>query len=143
VSEKMPLLHRMLGDRLNGPPEWENAAAKVKFVTLRVGVADGTVWAVNILGKPLRPLGPLAGAHAAISDPVTRRSKAGMAELAAGLVADNALMIFGSRAKVTKWQATVTIGGQVAAANTIQSLSLAKDALKQVSEFNRLSGAGS
>lgn len=142
MSEKMPLLHRMLGDRLNGPPEWESADQKAKFVTLRVGVADDTIWAVNILGKPLRPLGPLAGAQAAISDPVTRRSKLGMAELAAGLVADNALMIFGSRTKVTKWQATVTIGGQVVAANTIESLSLAKDALEQVIEFNRLSGAG-
>lgn len=47
MSEKKPLLNRMLGDKLNGPPEWENAAEKVKFVTLRVGVADGTVWAVN------------------------------------------------------------------------------------------------
>ncbi len=40
MSEKKPLLHRMLGYKLNGPPEWENAAEKVKFEMLRVGVAD-------------------------------------------------------------------------------------------------------
>lgn len=74
MSEKKPLLNRMLDDKLNGPPEWENAAEKVQFVTLRVAVADGTVWAVNILGKPLRPLGAVAGARAEITDPVTGRA---------------------------------------------------------------------
>jgi hypothetical protein len=140
MSEKKPLLHRMLGDKLNGPPEWENAAEKVKFVTLRVGVADGTVWAVNILGKPLHALGPVAGARAAITDPVTKRSKVGIAGLAAGLVADNSALIFGSKTKVTKWETAVAISGQVVATNTIESLSLAKDALQQVIAFNKLAG---
>ena len=141
-EKKKPLLHRMLGDRLNGPPEWENATEKTMFVTLRVGVADGTVWAVNILGKPLRALGPVAGARAAIADPVTKRSKLGTAGLAAGLVADNALLIFGSKTKVTKWETAVAIGGEVVATTTIESLSLAKDALQQVVAFNKLAGAG-
>jgi len=138
--EQKPLLHKMLGDRLNGPPEWENAAQKVKFVTLRVGVADGTVWAVNILGKPLRALGPVAGARAAIADPVTERSKLGVAGLAVGLIADSPALIFGSKTKVTKWETAVAISGEVVATNTIESLSLAKDALQQVIAFNKLAG---
>lgn len=139
-KEQKPLLHKMLGDRLNGPPEWESAVQKVKFVTLRVGVADRTVWAVNILGKPLRALGPVAGARAAIADPVTKRSKLGVAGLAAGLIADNTALIFGSKTKVTKWETAVAISGEVVATSTVESLSLAKDALQQVIAFNKLAG---
>jgi hypothetical protein len=90
MSEKKPLLHRMLGDKLNGPPEWENATEKAKFVTLRVGVADGTVWAVNILGKPLHALGPVAEAQAAITDPVTKRSTANTALVVASILGPGA-----------------------------------------------------
>jgi hypothetical protein len=139
MSEKKPLLHRMLGDKLNGPPEWENAAEKVKFVTLRVGVADGTVWAVNILGKPLRPLGPVAGARAEINDPVTKRSTANTALVVASILGPGGPGIF-AKTKVTKWETAVAISGQVVATSTIESLSLAKDALQQVIAFNKLAG---
>jgi hypothetical protein len=141
MSEKQPLLHRMLGDKLNGPPEWENAAEKVKFVTLRVGVADGAVWAVNILGKPLRLLGPVAGARADIADPVTRRSTANTALVVASILGPGGPGLF-AKTKVTKWETAVAISGQVVATNTIESLSLAKDALQQIIAFNKLAGTG-
>lgn len=141
MSEKKPLLHRMLGDKLNGPPEWENAAEKVKFVTLRVGVADGAVWAVNILGKPLGLLGPVAGARADITDPVTRRSTANTALVVASILGPGGPGLF-AKTKVTKWETAVAISGQVVATNTIESLSLAKDALQQVIAFNKLAGTG-
>ena len=141
MSEQKPLLHRMLGDKLNGPPEWENAAEKVKFVTLRVGVADGTVWAVNILGKPLRLLGPVAGARADITDPVTRRSTANTALVVASILGPGGPGLF-AKTKVTKWETAVAVSGQVVATNTIESFSLAKDALQQVIAFNKLAGTG-
>lgn len=141
MSEKKPLLNRMLGDKLNGPPEWEAAAEKVKFGTLRVGVADGTVWAVNILGKPLRPLGPVTGARADITDPVTKRSAANTALVVASILGPGGPGLF-AKTKVTKWETAVAISGTVAATNTIESLSLAKDALQQVTAFNKLAGTG-
>jgi hypothetical protein len=141
MSEKKPLLNRMLGDKLNGPPEWEKAAEKVKFMTLRVGVADGTVWAVNILGKPLRALGPVAGAQAAIADPVTKRSTANTALVVASILGPGGPGLF-AKTKVTKWETAVAISGHVVATNTIESLPLAKDALQQVIAFNELAGTG-
>lgn len=122
-----------------GPAGWESAQHRVKFGLLHVGVADGTIWELNILEKPVRVLGPVEGARADITDPQTTRSKSNTALVAASILT-NTGPGFLAKTKVTKWQTAVLINGRVVAANTIDSLSFAKRALKEVTAFNKLAG---
>jgi hypothetical protein len=120
------------------PPEWAESTAKIKFELLGVGVSrGGTLWRLNAIGVPNEIIGNVADASADIADPETKRNAANTALVVASILGPGGPGIF-AKTKVTKWEITVKINGEVAVHKTAQSISHAEKALKEVGRFNKL-----
>jgi hypothetical protein len=88
---------------------------------------------------PKEVIGNVADAAADISDPETKRSASNTALVVASIIGPGGPGIF-TKTKITRWEISVQVSGQVAVHNTAQSFSHAEKALKEVVRFNKLAG---